>query len=53
MFWVATVVLSPFLLFGTLLVLFGSDLDDHVAGLVFLALTAPLLFGLWRWSRPR
>lgn len=52
-FWVATVLLSPFLLFGTLFVLFGADLDDHVAGLVFLALTAPLLFGLWRWSRPR
>ncbi|HET6627318.1 MAG TPA: DUF1707 domain-containing protein [Nocardioidaceae bacterium] len=52
-FWVATVLLSPFLLFGTLFALFGNDLDDHVAGLVFLALTVPPLFALWRWSRPR
>ncbi|MGN6131789.1 MAG: DUF1707 domain-containing protein, partial [Nocardioidaceae bacterium] len=52
-FWFATVLLSPFLLLGVLFVLFGADLGDHVAGLVFLALTAPLLFGLWRWSRPR
>lgn len=53
LFWAATVLLSPFLLLGTLFVLFGVDLDDHVAGLVFLVLTAPPLFGLWRWSRPR
>lgn len=51
-FWFATVLLSPLLLFGALLVLFGADLGDHVGGLVFLVLTAPLLFGLWRWSRP-
>jgi DNA-binding IclR family transcriptional regulator len=52
-FWVATVVLSPFMLFGSLFVLFGSDAGDRVAGLVFLAMTAPPLLGLWRWSRPR
>ena len=47
-FWVATVFLSPFLLLGTLLVLFETDVGDNVAGLVVVALaTAPLL-GLWR-----
>ena len=52
-FWLATVLLSPFLLFGSLFVLFGDDAGDRVVGLVFLALTAPPLFGLWRWARPR
>jgi hypothetical protein len=52
-FWVATVVLSPFLLFGSLFVLFGSDAGDRFAGTVFLTLTAPPLLALWRWWRPR
>jgi DNA-binding MarR family transcriptional regulator len=52
-FWLATVLLSPFLLFGSLFVLFGDDAGDRVVGLVFLALTAPPLFGLWWWARPR
>lgn len=50
-FWVATVFLSPFLLLGTLLVLFETDVGDHVAGLVVVALAAAPLLGLWRWSR--
>jgi hypothetical protein len=50
-FWVATVFLSPFLLLGTLLVLFGTDAGDHVTGLVVSAFAAAPLFGLWRWSR--
>ena len=50
-FWVATVFLSPFLLLGTLLVLFGTDVGDHVAGLVVVALAAAPLLGVWRWSR--
>jgi hypothetical protein len=52
-FWVATVLLSPFLLFGSLFVLFGSDAGDRFAGTVFLTLTAPPLLALWRWWRPR
>ncbi|WP_167880529.1 DUF1707 SHOCT-like domain-containing protein [Nocardioides guangzhouensis] len=51
LFWVATVLLSPFVLLGTLLALFGTDVGDHVGGLVFVALTGAPLFGLWRWSR--
>ena len=50
-FWVATVFLSPFLLLGTLLVLFETDVGDHVAGLVVVALAAAPLLGVWRWSR--
>ena len=52
-FWVATVLLSPLVMLGSLFVLFGSDAGDRVAGLVFLALTAPPLLGLWRWAYRR
>jgi hypothetical protein len=52
-FWVATVLLSPLVLVSGLFALFGSDLGDHIAGLVFLAIAAMPLYGLWRWSRPR
>lgn len=50
-FWLATVLLAPFVLLSTLFVLFGSDLGDHVFGLVFLALTGVPLYSVWRWSR--
>lgn len=50
-FWLATVLLSPFVLFGGLFVLFGNDLGDHVFGLVLLALTGSPLFAVWRWWR--
>lgn len=52
LFWIATVLLSPFVLASGLFVVFGADLGDHVAGLIFLAITAAPLLSLWRWSRP-
>jgi DNA-binding MarR family transcriptional regulator len=52
-FWVMSVLLSPFLLMGTLLFAFGSDAGDHLGGLVFLVLLLPGLFALWRWAWPR
>jgi len=50
-FWLATVLLSPFVLFSGLFVLFGSDAGDRIFGLVLLALTGTPLFAVWRWSR--
>jgi hypothetical protein len=52
-FWVMSVLLSPFLLMGALLFAFGSDAGDHLAGLTFLVLLLPGLFALWRWAWPR
>jgi hypothetical protein len=52
-FWLATVLLSPFVLFSVLFLLFGQDLGDHVFGLVLLALTGTPLYAVWRWWRPR
>jgi len=52
-FWVATVLCSPFVLLGTLLFAFGSDVGDHVGGFVFLAVLLPTLFLLQRWAWPR
>ena len=44
---------SPFVFMGSMLLLFGSDVGDHVGGLVMLVLFLPGLFGLWRWARPK
>jgi hypothetical protein len=44
---------SPFVLMGSAFLLFGQDVGDHVAGLVFLALFLPGWFGLWRWAWPK
>ena len=52
-FWVATVLCSPFVLLGTLLFAFGSDVGDHVGGFIFLAALLPALFLLQRWAWPR
>lgn len=52
-FWSAALLFSPFVLMGAMLVGFGSDLDDHVVGAVFLVLTLPSLFALRRWAAPR
>ena len=38
---------------GSMLLLFGSDVGDHVGGLVMLVLFLPGLFGLWRWAWPK
>jgi hypothetical protein len=45
--------LSPFVLLGTLLFAFGTDLGDHVGGFMFLVLLLPGLFKLRRWAWPR
>jgi hypothetical protein len=52
-FWVVAVLSSPFVLMGTLLFAFGSDLGDHVGGLMFLVLLLPGLLALRRWAWPR
>jgi hypothetical protein len=53
LFWVVTVLMSPFLLMGTMLFAFGTDIGDHVGGLVFLVVLLPGLFALRRWAWPR
>jgi hypothetical protein len=46
-------LMSPFVLLGSMLFTFGSDLGDHVAGVVFLLVLLPGLFALWRWAWPK
>lgn len=53
LFWIVTVVTSPFLLMGFGLLMAGSDGGDRVFGLVLLMLFAPGLFALNRWAWPR
>ncbi len=52
-FWVVAVPCAPFVLMGALLFAFGSDVGDHVGGLLFLAVLLPLLFMIRRWAWPR
>jgi hypothetical protein len=52
-FWVVSMLASPFVLTGTLLFAFGTDLGDHVFGLILLVLLLPGLFALNRWAWPR
>lgn len=52
-FWVMTVLTSPFVLVGGMLLAFGSDLDDRIFGIVFLVLFLPGLLALRRWAWPR
>ncbi len=51
-FWVMVVLSSPFVLVGAMLLAFGSDVGDRVAGVVFLTLLLPGLFALRRWAAP-
>lgn len=53
LFWIVTVVTSPFLLVGAGFTLAGSDVGDHVFGIVLLTLFAPGLYALFRWAWPR
>lgn len=50
-FWVMTVLTSPFLLFGGFALAFGSDLGDRVFGIVLLVLFLPGLLALRSWAR--
>ncbi len=52
-FWVVGFVTFPFVFIGTMLLLFGSDLGDHVFGVVMLVLFLPGLIALYRWAHPR
>jgi DNA-binding MarR family transcriptional regulator len=53
LFWVVALLSTPFVLFGSLLLLGGSDADDLVAGLVVLVVVLPGVFALRRWAWPR
>ena len=53
-FWVMTVLTSPFLLLGAFALAFGSDLGDRGFGIVVGVLFLPGLLALhgWAWPRP-
>ena len=53
LFWMVTVITSPFLLMGLGLLVVGQDFGDRVFGIVFLVLFAPGLFALNRWAWPK
>ena len=52
-FWVIGLVTSPFVFVGAMFLLFGSDVGDHVFGLVLLVIFLPGLIALYRWAHPR
>jgi hypothetical protein len=52
-FWVVGLFTSPFVFFGSMLLLFGDDGGDRIAGLVMLVLFLPGLIALYRWAHPR
>ena len=52
-FWVVAFFTSPFVFFGTMLLVFGSDLGDRIVGIVLLVLFLPGLIALYRWTHPR
>ena len=52
-FWVVGLFTSPFVFVGAMFALFGSDLGDHVFGLVLLVVFLPGLIALYRWAHPR
>lgn len=52
LFWMVTVMTSPFILMGLGLLVAGQDAGDRVFGIVFLVLFAPGLFALNRWAWP-
>lgn len=49
-FWVAAVLTTPWLLFGSLLLALGADLEDRVGGVIVLAFLLPGLVALGRWA---
>jgi hypothetical protein len=52
-FWVVGLFISPFVFFGTMLLIFGDDMGDRVAGIVMLVIFLPGLIALYRWAHPR
>lgn len=53
LFWVVTVMTSPFLLMAFGLTMAGSDLGDRIFGIVLFTLFAPGLYALLRWAWPK
>jgi hypothetical protein len=53
LFWVVGLFTSPFVFVGAMFLTFGSDLGDHVFGLVMLVIFLPGLIALYRWAHPR
>ena len=52
LFWVVGLFTSPFVLTGTLLVLFGSGSGERILGIVMLVIFLPGLIALYRWAHP-
>ena len=53
LFWIVGLVTSPFVLVGTMFLLFGDDTGDRVFGIVLLIVFLPGLIALYRWAHPR
>jgi hypothetical protein len=53
LFGLVAFLMSPFLLLGGGLFVFGSDADDHIAGAILLLVLLPGPLALWRWAWPR
>lgn len=52
-FGVVAFLCSPVVFIGVMLLAFGTDVGDRVAGIVALAMLLPGLFALRRWAWPR
>lgn len=52
-FWVVGILTSPFVLGGSLFVLFGDGVGERVFGIVLLVIFLPGLIALHRWAHPR
>lgn len=53
LFWVVGFFTAPFVFFGTMLLLFGSDAGDRIGGIVMLVLFLPGLLALYRRAHPK
>lgn len=52
-FWAIAFCTFPFVFFGSMLLFFGSDGGDRIAGIVMLVLFLPGLMAMHRWAYPR
>ena len=53
LFWVVAFFTAPIVFLGSMLLFFGSDGGDRIAGVVMLVLFAPGLVALHGWAHPR
>ena len=51
-FWAVAIPMAPFVLLALGLLLFGTDLEDHVWGGILLLLLTPGPWALRRWAWP-